>query len=235
MPFHPLPAHLHEHVLAHQYYPFFGHIHTARVATIAINCGPAEARVDRLGFRRCGLDLTTPLAQQRECLHDAATRPLRYFDQDTTPCADSFWSFFNPGGPAGENPIHREHYFSGALAHVDVTPWATAKVWSKVSPHVREGLLALGRPALLETLEAATQLRCLVVRGVTPTTVLADALGAPAPAWQPIGERFRLAEFTVAVGQRRLPVVALNQFRQISGPVAHALVQRVRAHVPPHP
>lgn len=235
MVFQTLPVHLHEHVFPHQYFPFFGRIHTARVATVAINCGPKEARHDRLGFRRCGLDLTRPLDAQAASLLDATTRPRRYFDPDTSPRADGFWSLFNPGGRPGVNPVHRDHYVTGRLAHVDVTPWATREVWSQVDAAVRVELLKLGRPILEATLRAAPNLSCLVVRGVTAAKVLADVFGAPQPIWQPVVGVYSLAQFSVVVAERTLPVVAVNQFRNIVEPVAMELVARVRAHETTNP
>ncbi len=233
MPFHVLPAHLAQHVIAHQYYPYFGHIDTAAVATVGINCGPAEGNHDRLRFRADGLNLTVPLAQQAPALQDTCARPMHYFAADMEPQPDGFWNHFNVCGARAANPLHRLRYFGGQLAHVDVTPWATTVGWSQAGAAVRNELLALGRPVLVETLAQAAQLKCLVVRGRTAATALAASLNAGQLNWEHVVGNYNIAEFVVTVNGREIPipVVAINQFGFLNGAAATALIARVNHRI----
>ena len=231
MPFHVLPAHLAQHVIAHQYYPYFGRIDTAAVATVGINCGPAEGEHDRLRFRANGLNLTVPLAQQAPALQDTCARPMHYFAANVVPQPDRFWNHFNVCGAPAANPLHRLRYFDGQLAHVDVTPWATTVGWSQVDAAVRNELLALGQPVLVETLAQAAQLECLVVRGIAAATALAASLNAGPLNWRPVIRGYRIAEFVVTVNGRAIPVVAINQFGFLNGAAAAELIARVNHHI----
>ncbi len=231
MPFHVLPAHLAQHVIAHQYYPYFGRIDTAAVATVGINCGPAEGNHDRLNFAANGLNLTVPLAQQASALQDTCARPMHYFAANVVPQPDGFWNHFNVCGAPAANALHRLRYFDGQLAHVDVTPWATTVGWGQVGAAVRNELLALGRPVLVETLAQAAQLECLVVRGVTAATALAASLDAGPLNWEHVVDNYNIAEFDVTVNGRAIPVVAVNQFGFLMGAAATALIGRVNHHI----
>jgi hypothetical protein len=233
LPFHVLPAHLAQHVIAHEYYPYFGRIDTAAVATVGINCGPAEGNHDRLNFAADGLNLTLPLAQQAPALQDTLARPMDYFAAYMVPQPDRSWNHFNVCGAPAANALHSERYFDGQLAHVDVIPWTTKVGWSEVDAAVRNELLALGRPVLVETLAQAAQLECLVVRGTTAATALAASLDAGPLNWEHVVGNYNIAEFDVTVNGRNLPipVVAINQFGFLNGAAAAELIARVNYHI----
>ncbi len=224
-----LAAHVHN-----LWFPYFGNIQNARVATLAINCGPNEAQSDLLGWQEGGLDITLPAADAWPG-QDLHTRPTGYFAAHALGRQPyGFWNFFNPGGDAAANPVHRDHYFNGNLAHLDMVPWATRLNWGHkdLPNNVRDGLRQAGMPVFLAVLGHSPHLKCLVVRGTSAANFLMEVAVL-------LGDNnFQLEEFAqsprrrgnyvmklghLQLGNRVLHVVSLNQFHDVSGAAAQII------------
>lgn len=118
---------------------------TARVATLGIN--PSNGAFDHGGLRRLSsFGLTSPADlsddQAREVAHSCYT----YFSNSSNPHA-----WFTAMDTCALTPIGVS-YFDGTACHLNLTPWATDPVWSKLAPTVRQTLLDADRSFLLEQL-----------------------------------------------------------------------------------
>jgi hypothetical protein len=153
MPYVQLPQNHVPATFEHLYFPHFGQIQNCRVATVGINCGTSEGRYDRCGLRLAGFDVGMTSAQAYAAVPELDSSPNGYFG--TLANLYGFWSHFTCGGEPAANPLHRDFYANGLLAHVDVTPWATRVRWSDVPTGTRADLLALGQPVLAATLAGA--------------------------------------------------------------------------------
>lgn len=124
--------------------PFFGNIEDARVATISIN--PSFGEFEKEGKL---LEKSNKRFDDREILE---VRDTSLLNQDQAEKVyDSLIHYFSEGHRpymqwfgwlekyAGK--IFESSYYDGTMVHLDIYPWATKKIWSKLDEKQREKAL----------------------------------------------------------------------------------------------
>jgi hypothetical protein len=160
----------------------------ATVATVGINPGPAEFEpgTDDFGYWRQRRDYGTHRTRYTAAELDTISSHCDNYFQRWRP-GDAFWNRLETLLSLGGASYFRDG--AARACHVDLVPWATGTVWSKLRPPQRARLLehaAEARARMFAKLEA----RVLICRGASATSTAGQTLGffTGTPPWRTIAE-----------------------------------------------